>query len=850
MAEGQLVEANRQSHSNHRDEDELLIEELMRKVPELRAQDSQFAGTSQQRAAGEVSQLQHKENYDRLMMSHAGQQHQQQIMQPAAAHQQQSQAPLEGVQARPGQLPAAHQQQLLGSGEPMEHYLMRNSRNQQLLALEHLRAMSSCSNESSATSNGRNSSIGDHNSCFLEPYELHDSTMSSNSSLSGLYTRLARRVRLLESPSDSGFDSGKENGSHSALGFARTSLAGCHFRSVTPNETSSSTCMSPINELLYHRARANSAASRKQLGLAGAQTARYPNLDLNQLSQQQQQQLALARNLTMSGRPASALGQSGAHLNVGRALAAPQHPRPHSQNHDHNSAGQQTGSIDDMPMLKRALQAPPLINTNMLMDEAYRHHKKFRAAQRREQVDTPTVGSTSGCPSSAAVSRAISPAARSPSPHQHPAESSRPAGSSSSSSISSSLANMHSTLLSKLNQPSNLQLSQQQLKRNDLIHEMILRDSPPPTGTNGASASPIPSGAVAPVSSPVSTSSSQASNEHQNQAEIRSNLQRILISGQQKQQLDSKLGLVDEDYLAKRLLGSGSFRRHQQRHYNQSPEQPMNTGQQRPSAHHRPSSSCASSSSPSPTSSLSTSSPSPSSSVSPDLGMVVLSTPSSGRSSSMAHANHQRPSTSIEMDHSSQHHDESARQVPQLTSSCQYIDQHLSYHRSSANPNTLAPTTLGSLGPQTGQGVHSLLDARSPVSPISSCDAHSNLAHYNSACPSPASPRIAGCHLSNQISHIGNLSLNCTASTNNSTQSNSFSSSSNASTGDKLNLLQVAPLGLSSISAPVGSEGSFGLLADVAVAAAEEQSRIERQQQEEAAAVAAAVGQPIDLSMK
>ena len=52
-------------------------------------------------------------------------------------------------------------------------------------------------------------------------------------------------------------------------------------------------------------------------------------------------------------------------------------------------------SIDDMPMLKRALQAPPLVNTNKLMDEAYRHHKKFRAAQRKDEPHSPSTTTTS-----------------------------------------------------------------------------------------------------------------------------------------------------------------------------------------------------------------------------------------------------------------------------------------------------------------------------------------------------------------------------------------------------------------------------------------------------------------------
>jgi hypothetical protein len=48
---------------------------------------------------------------------------------------------------------------------------------------------------------------------------------------------------------------------------------------------------------------------------------------------------------------------------------------PSSNNHHHHN---HHSSQDDMPVLKRALQAPPMIDTNLLMNEAYRPHKKFR----------------------------------------------------------------------------------------------------------------------------------------------------------------------------------------------------------------------------------------------------------------------------------------------------------------------------------------------------------------------------------------------------------------------------------------------------------------------------------------
>ncbi|GBL94347.1 Nuclear hormone receptor E75 [Araneus ventricosus] len=97
---------------------------------------------------------------------------------------------------------------------------------------------------------------------------------------------------------------------------------------------------------------------------------------------------------------------------------------------DHDHVSEKHDTIEDMPVLKRALQAPPIINPHMLMDEAYRHHKKFRAALREAE----------------------SPA----SPSQV------------------SLASTHSTLVRTLEQAPRY-LSEQQLKRTDLIHNIIMQ---------------------------------------------------------------------------------------------------------------------------------------------------------------------------------------------------------------------------------------------------------------------------------------------------------------------------------------------------------------------------------------
>lgn len=105
-------------------------------------------------------------------------------------------------------------------------------------------------------------------------------------------------------------------------------------------------------------------------------------------------------------------------------------------------------SIDDMPVLKRALQAPPLVNTNKLMDEAYRHHKKFRAARARSDMEPHS-------PSTTMTSLPVAKETMVP------------------SSISPVFSNNCSTLLKTLEQPSRY-MNDAQLKRTDLIHNIIM----------------------------------------------------------------------------------------------------------------------------------------------------------------------------------------------------------------------------------------------------------------------------------------------------------------------------------------------------------------------------------------
>ncbi|XP_014276626.1 ecdysone-inducible protein E75 isoform X3 [Halyomorpha halys] len=85
--------------------------------------------------------------------------------------------------------------------------------------------------------------------------------------------------------------------------------------------------------------------------------------------------------------------------------------------------------IEDMPVLKRVLQAPPLYDTNSLMDEAYKPHKKFRAL-RKEESDADQ-------------------------------------------NSTSSLSMTHSTLARSLMEGP--RMTPEQMKRTDIIHSYIMR---------------------------------------------------------------------------------------------------------------------------------------------------------------------------------------------------------------------------------------------------------------------------------------------------------------------------------------------------------------------------------------
>ncbi|KAK4294481.1 hypothetical protein Pmani_032897 [Petrolisthes manimaculis] len=116
---------------------------------------------------------------------------------------------------------------------------------------------------------------------------------------------------------------------------------------------------------------------------------------------------------------------------------------------------------EDMSVLRRALQAPPIINTDLLMEEAYKPHKKFRALRREEEPH-----SSQPTPSLLAQTLAQPPHTSSSLAATHVTLA--------STLCSPSLAASHSTLARTLLEGSS-KISEDAMRRADLLHSMIMR---------------------------------------------------------------------------------------------------------------------------------------------------------------------------------------------------------------------------------------------------------------------------------------------------------------------------------------------------------------------------------------
>ncbi|XP_018404916.1 PREDICTED: nuclear hormone receptor E75 isoform X1 [Cyphomyrmex costatus] len=133
--------------------------------------------------------------------------------------------------------------------------------------------------------------------------------------------------------------------------------------------------------------------------------------------------------------------------------------------------------VEDMPVLKRVLQAPPLYDTNSLMDEAYKPHKKFRALRQKDSAEAEPAVIVQHTQSQLHL-HLTSPPARSP-----PTQTTQ----SQCPQTASLLSSTHSTLARSLMEGP--RMTAEQLKRTDIIHNYIMRGEASP---RSPTASPSP----------------------------------------------------------------------------------------------------------------------------------------------------------------------------------------------------------------------------------------------------------------------------------------------------------------------------------------------------------------------
>ncbi|XP_073842272.1 ecdysone-induced protein 75B isoform X2 [Musca autumnalis] len=173
------------------------------------------------------------------------------------------------------------------------------------------------------------------------------------------------RYRKLDSPTDSGIESGNE----------KTECGG-----KTVSSGGSSSCSSP-------RSSVDDALDCSENSTAAAVAAAASST-----------QVTVSVSPVRSPQPMSAAATSTSNSSSSPSTMA-------------SAATLKRQIVDDMPVLKRVLQAPPLYDTNSLMDEAYKPHKKFRALRHREfdGADGDATSSTNPATSSSIPAASTSP---------------------------------------------------------------------------------------------------------------------------------------------------------------------------------------------------------------------------------------------------------------------------------------------------------------------------------------------------------------------------------------------------------------------------------------------------------
>lgn len=138
--------------------------------------------------------------------------------------------------------------------------------------------------------------------------------------------------------------------------------------------------------------------------------------------------------------------------------------------------------VDNMPVLKRVLEAPPLYDTSSLMKEAYKPHKKFRAMRHKESAEAEAVPTGESSPRPSQLQMHLS----------RPLPSSPPAP--------ASLSSTHSVLARSLMEEP--RMSPEQMKRSDIIQNYIMRSDRDAAYRSPRWAAPSPSPAPAPQDTP------------------------------------------------------------------------------------------------------------------------------------------------------------------------------------------------------------------------------------------------------------------------------------------------------------------------------------------------------------
>ena len=181
--------------------------------------------------------------------------------------------------------------------------------------------------------------------------------------------------------------------------------------------------------------------------------------------------------------------------------------------------------VEQMPVLKRVLQAPPLYDTNSLMDEAYKPHKKFRAmrqntscnsstnvinsreseaescavvAESTTTANTPPMAATSNNMPSTAIP-IINPIPQQSQLHMHltrPLNTHHQNNYHHHQTTTSSLSSTHSVLAKSLMEEP--RMTPEQIKRSDIIQNYLMRESQKTNGLLVCAPQSPPTGAGCP----------------------------------------------------------------------------------------------------------------------------------------------------------------------------------------------------------------------------------------------------------------------------------------------------------------------------------------------------------------